>query len=241
MKNQIILLLLCATLFSCSKYLTPGSSVDISELADPKIAEILSNKPAAVFPVNLAIAHIQAPNYRLNSIAPPSSQYSLILSRNHAEDEAMSQLSELSGIKRASAFNKLLLPLEYKSIKDLRVAAAKMKAGVLLVYTYDTEFWVDTKHYGPQNLITLGSLKNKQVQVVTTASAAIYDVQTEFLYGLAEGTAKELKKSNVWRQQNDVDQVRRATEERAFYQMVEEIKELWPLIMQEYQSSTSSR
>ena len=224
----------CAT-----SYITPGSSVNVSKLADADISELLSKEPVAKFPVNMAIARIQSSTYtnwqyRNSRQNAPNGRFSMILTRSHFEDMALEKLNTLSGIKQASTFNRLLLPYQYNSIKDLRLAAAKMKVNLLLVYTFDTVFAVDTKNFGPQNAIALGYLKNKEVKVTTTASAAVFDVQTEYLYGLAESTARETKTSNAWKKQKDVDALRLETEAKAFEALTMELQGLWTEIMNEY-------
>lgn len=224
---------------SCTTYVTPGGAVKISELADEDISKLLSNKPTSEFPVNIAIARVQDQRYtnykyRSNQYSEPQGNFSLILTRDAGEDEAFEKLKELSGVKQASPFNRLLLPYSYKSIKDLRLAAAKMKAHMLMVYTFDTEFVIDTKNYGPQNVFSLGYLKNKDVKVVTTASVAIFDVQTEYLYGLAEATANEHKRSNAWKKQDQVDNLRIETERKAFTSLMSEIEEMWAGVVKEY-------
>ncbi len=240
MKPALIMLaIILAITTSCGHYVTPGGDVKISQLADEDISKLLSNKPASEFPVNIAIARIQHPGYtnyqyRRNLYSEPQGNFSMILTRNSEEDEAFQRISKLEGVKEASPFNRLLLPYNYKSIKDLRLAAAKMKAQMLLVYTFDTEFTIDTKNYGPQNAISLGYLKNKDVKVTTTASVALFDVQTEYLYGLAEATSNEHKKSNAWKKEDEVDNLRLDTEKKAFDKLMDEIEKMWTGIMQEY-------
>jgi hypothetical protein len=233
--------ILMALATSCSvKYVTPGSDVKISNLADEDISKLLSNKPASDFPVNIAIARIQHSTYTSYTYSggeqkqPSDRKFSLILTRDAGEDDAFKKLGELNGVKQAAPFNRLLLPYNYQSIKDLRLAAAKMKANMLLVYTFDTEFKIGTRNYGPQNVFSLGYLKNKDVKVVTTASMALFDVQTEYLYGLAEATADEIKKSNAWKKQDEVDKLRTATERKAFDKLVGEIEQMWPGVVKEY-------
>jgi hypothetical protein len=238
--RKLPLVLLLFVLISCSqKYITPGGSVKISELADADILKILANKPASEFPVNIAVARIQTTdytNYRYRRMHSPQPQdkFSMILTRDVTEEEAFEKFSKMEGVKQASPFNRLLLPYNYSSIKDLRLAAAKMKAGMLLVYTFDTQFVVDTKNYGPQNVIALGYLKNKEVKVVTTASVALFDVQTEYLYGLAEATQTETKKANAWKKLDEVDNLRTATEKKAFDKLTGEIEKMWKGVMEEY-------
>lgn len=234
------MLVLIVSAVSCSpKYVTPGNTVKISALADEDIAKILSNKPASEFPVNIAIARIQSPDYsnyryRYAYNPQPQAKFSMVLTRDAAEEEAFENLSKMEGVKQASPFNRLLLPYNYTSVKDLRLAAAKMKAQMLLVYTFDTRFTVDTKNYGPQNVIALGYLKNKEVKVTTTASVALYDVQTEYLYGLAEATGSETKKANAWKKLDEVDNLRLQTEKKSFDKLMVEIQKMWKGVMEEY-------
>ncbi len=240
MKLKILSLSLLLAIFSsCStKYVTPGDDVNISQLADEDIAKILSNKPTSEFPVSIAVARIQAPTYT-NYNNPRDKSYgngnfTMILTREADEEKQIQEIAKLKGIKQMSPFNRLLLPYNYSSIKDLRLAAAKMKAQMLLVYTFDTEFSVDAKNYGPQNAFTLGYLKNKDVKVRTTSSAALFDVQTEYLYGLAEATEEVQKNSNIWKQSQDVDNLRVESEKKSFEKLSKEIGKMWEDVYQEY-------
>lgn len=235
------LLLFVVLASSCSqKYVTPGTSVKISTLADEDVAKLLTNKPASEFPVNIAIARLQSSNYnsytyrRTDEGPQPVGKYAMVLTRDAEEETAFEKLAKMEGVKQASPFNRLLLPYSYNSIKDLRLAAAKMKAAMLLVYTFDTQFVVDTKNYGPQNVIALGYLKNKEVKVVSTASVALFDVQTEYLYGLGEATAQQTKRANAWKKLDEVDNLRIATERQAFNNLVPEIEKMWKGVMEEY-------
>ena len=117
----------------------------------------------------------------------------------------------------------------------MRLAAAKMKAQMLLVYTFDTEFSIDAKNYGPQNVFALGYLKNKEVEVRTTSSAALFDVQTEYLYGLSEATAEKTKKSNIWKENQEVDNLRIEAEKESFSNLAKEIEKMWNEVYNEYQ------
>ncbi|MFT3919364.1 hypothetical protein [Cloacibacterium sp.] len=240
--NFLTVILLSVIAISCAvNYTTPGGDIKISNLADEDISKILQNKPAIEFPANIAVARIQAPNYtnyayqaRYANPQLQNGNFSMILTRDADEESSFSEIAKLDGIKQIAPFNKLLLPYNYNSIKDLRLAAAKMKANVLLVYTFDSQFSIDNKNYGPQNVFSLGYLKNKNVKVRTTASAALFDVQTEYLYGLAEATAEQSKTSNAWKKQDEVDYLRIETEKESFKKLTPQIKEMWNGVIAEY-------
>ncbi|WP_300669901.1 hypothetical protein [Soonwooa sp.] len=241
LKTQLFLpIFVSLVLGSCStKYVTPGGDVKISELADEDISKVLANKPTAEFPVTIAVARIQAPKYSnfrysRNIDQTNNGNFTMILTRDATEEKQIQELGKLKGIQQISPFNRLLLPYNYKTIKDLRLAAAKMKAQMLLVYTFDTEFSVDAKNYGPQNVFALGYLKNKEVKVRTTSSAALFDVQTEYLYGLAEATDEVEKKSNIWKENQDVDNLRIESENKSFEKLSKEIAKMWDGIYLEY-------
>ncbi len=248
MKIKILIsVFLSVILSSCAtKYVTPGGDVKISALADEDISKVLSNKPTAEFPVTIAVARIQAPeysNYKYpnREFKTTTGNFSMILTREYDEEKQIQEIGKLKGIKQISPFNRLLLPYNYNSIKDLRLAAAKMKAQMLLVYTFDTEFIIDAKNYGPQNIFALGYLKNKQVKVRTTSSAALFDVQTEYLYGLAEATEEVEKKSNIWKEKQDVDQLRIESEKNHLINYPKKSKKCGKVSIKNTISNTSAK
>jgi hypothetical protein len=83
-------------------------------------------------------------------------------------------------------------------------------------------------------VLALGYLKNKEVKVVTTASVALFDVQTEYLYGLSEATATETKRANAWKKLDEVDNLRLATEKQAFNNLMTEVEKMWKGVLEEY-------
>jgi hypothetical protein len=83
-------------------------------------------------------------------------------------------------------------------------------------------------------VISLGFLKNKEVTVTTTVSAAFFDVRTEYLYGLSEATARESKNSSVWGTSDAVDDMRISTERAAFEKLIPELEKTWSGIVAQY-------
>lgn len=68
----------------------------------------------------------------------------------------------------------------------------------------------------------------------TTASAALLDVQTEYLYGLSETSVEQTKTSNAWKKQDQVHYLRIETEKESFKRLTSQIKEMWNGVVEEY-------
>jgi hypothetical protein len=98
---------------------------------------------------------------------------------------------------------------------------------MLLVYSMDTGFNVENTDLGPLSLITLGFLPNKKARVTATASAAIFDVRTGFIFGVAEATATEQQRATFWSSSEAIDSARLAAEANAFQKLIGEVEKLW--------------
>ena len=81
--------------------------------------------------------------------------------------------------------------------------------------------------FAPLEVISLGFLKNQDVFVTTTASAAFFDVRTEYLFGLSEVTAKENSHASIWSISDAVDDMRVSTEKEAFQKLLSHIEKTW--------------
>jgi hypothetical protein len=157
-----------------------------------------------------------------------------VTTREIETDEDFDRLARLPNIAGVGSLSRILLPTKLDSIRALREASARLKADILLLYTFDTSFRVGKQKYLPLNAISLGFLKNKEVSVTTTASAVFFDVRTEYIYGLAEASAPERKKSSIWHSAADVDELRLATEKAAFQKLLPELAKTWSGITAEY-------
>ncbi len=249
-------------LAGCASYTTPGGSVPLVELAEPDVGrsatadasggvapaqaggtainEFLKIQPTARFPARIAVARVQAPGYASQSNSGfGTGRYSVVTTRDVESDESFARMEAMPMVAGFGPLNRILLPVELDSLKALRTAAARLKADILLVYTFDTSFRVGAQHFGPVNVIALGLLPNKEVAVTTTASAAFFDVRTEFLYGLAEASARESRYASVWGSSDAVDELRVTTERKAFEALVPEIEKAWSGIVEEHGSGAA--
>lgn len=235
-RSGVFLAVLTMALSGCAaNYTTPGGSVALADLAETDINEMLTREPAARFPANIAVARVQAPGYashRTSSFG--TGRYSVVTTRDVEGDDDFERLVTMPQVAGLGPLSRILLPTELDSIKALRTAAARLKADILLIYTFDTTFRVGEQHFRPLNVIALGFLPNKKVAVTTTASAALFDVRTEFLYGLAEATAQKSRYASAWGSADAVDDLRVKAEHEAFKSLVPEIEKTWKGIVREH-------
>jgi hypothetical protein len=129
--------------------------------------------------------------------------------------------------------NRLLLPTHLETDRELREAAARMHADVLLLYTLDTTFQVEDKA-APLTVVSLGLSPNKQAKVLCTASALLMDTRNGYLYGVAEATDHQDQFTSAWTSATAVDQTRRRTESKAFGKLVGELEKTWAGVVQTY-------
>jgi hypothetical protein len=219
----------------CARYVTPGGGAALPGLADADIQDRLERKPTASFPARLAMARVQAPGYRsLTNQGYGSGRYTLVTTRDVEREGDFERLGRLPMVAGVGPLNRLLLPSMLDSFKDLRLAAASLRADMLLIYTFDTSFHVGGSAVPPLSVMSLGILPMHEAVVTTTASAVVYDVQTAFIYGLAEATARESQMTSFWTSRTAVDDARLRTEAQAFEKLMAELEKTWIGIVAEH-------
>ena len=162
---KCLVVILFTIIIGCASYTTPGGSVQLSNLAETDINELMSKEPAANFPANISVARVQAPgyqSYKVNSYG--SGRYSVVTTREVEMEEDFERLSKLPEVAGIAPLNRILLPTNLDSIKSLREASARLKTDILLIYTFDTSFHAGEQKFAPLNVISLGFLKNKEVE-----------------------------------------------------------------------------
>jgi hypothetical protein len=225
------------SLFGCATYVTPGGGAKLTELsqADWDIEKAMSRRPAAQFPARIAMIRVQAPGYKsYGNSGYGTGRYSVVTTRDIEEESHFDRIKSLPMVAAVASINRLLLPAELDTDRPLRQAAASLQADILLLYTLDTSFHIDETNLGPFAVITLGFLPNKEAIVSATASAVLYDVRTGFIYGLAESTARERQRANVWSTQGAIDSSRLRAERKSFEQLLDELTKTWKGVRDEH-------
>lgn len=222
-------------LSGCASYTTPGGGIHLSDLADADINALMSKEPAAAFPANIAVARVQAPGYQSYKVSSfGTGRYSVVTTREVETEADFERLRQMPGVSGVAPLNRILLPANLDSVKALREAAARLKADILLIYTFDTSFHAGEQKFAPLNVISLGFLKNKEVSVTTTVSAAFFDVRTEYLYGVSEATGRDSQHASIWSTSDAVDDLRVTTERQAFQKLLPELERTWLGIATQY-------
>jgi hypothetical protein len=227
-----ILFLAALTASGCAYYRTPGAGVSIPSVTDAGISEAMARVPAATFPARLAVVRVQAASYSSRTAQGyGSGRFSVVTTRDVETEADFARLAALPGVAAIGAVNRLLLPGSLESAKDLRIGAAQLKADIVMLYTIDTTFRTDTRQIGPLQLVSLGFFPNKKAKVQSTCAAAFIDTRTGFVYGVAEATAAEEQRSDVWNKQEAIEKARARAERAAFTKALGEVEKVWPSIV----------
>ena len=229
-------MLLCALLMTgCTAgFVTPGGgAVDLREAvgfeldgADYDIAKQLEKRPAAQFPATLALLRLQDKRYHSrNTNSWRSGNYSVVTMRDVEDEEDLSRLGSMQGVRAVAPLNRLVLG-ELNSEHDMREAAARVHADALVLYTLETQFDMDTV-IPVVGLATLGVFPDEAAKVTCTASAAIIDTRTGYLYAMAESTHDTEQLANGWTRTDALEQSIRRAERTALSGLIDEIETVW--------------
>jgi len=228
----------------CASYTTPGAPADFRALGitpdeqlvntDVQIRELMQRKPLASFPASIAVIHVQGPNYHSYSYSGYGSGKATVVTLREAEaDTEIQRLNALPMVRGIAPINRIVAPQRINSDIDLRKTAAMVNADMALIYTFDTRF-------GDQTIvpflgtITLGLFPAKEARVTTTASSALIDTRSGYIYGLAEATVQEDQLANFWTSKDAIDQSRRRAERKAFAGMIKQVELSWGQLVAQY-------
>ncbi len=240
----ICFLFLMISLGGCASYLTPGAAADframgiteeaVRESTDFSIARRLERRPLASFPTALAVVRVQDRGYRsYTSRGYGSGAYTVVPSRDVETEDQFERIAGLPMVRGLAPLNRLVLPDYFQSEEQLREGAAAVQADMLLIYTFDTTFWVENK-LAPLGLLTLGLFPDDLARISSTVSAVLMDTRNGYVYALMEATAKKEKLANGWTKRSTVDAGRRQAETEAFEKLVREFESTWPRLLTEY-------
>lgn len=226
-----VLALLCA---ACATYVTPGGGAPLQQLNRADIAEGSARQPAPQLPASVAMVRLQASPYRsYTAEGRGSGRFSVIAESSAPPPAALQTVSRWPSVESATALQSAWLPERLESLDDLRGAAAKMQADVLLVYTVDTRFELAGKPLAADASIPLGAKGEGPVAIRSKASLAFVDVRTGYVYGAVDGEARIDAADTASREA--LDRQRLNVENDAVTRLLAAAAETWSGLVQQYQ------
>ena len=232
----LFIFLVVATLGSgCAHYVTPSGRANFQAFGTEQIKENFAAVPAAGFPAGIAAVRVQENGYRNYHLDQDGGvygrgRYSVVLTHEVEDDADVARIAGLPQVGGLISLSRLLLPAELHSDVQLREAAAKLKADLLIIYTFDTSFH-DHDAFQALSVVTLGLSPTRTVTARVTASGLIMDTRTGFIYGAVEASEKRQVLSNAWISSDSADQARREAEKVAFHKLVDELVKIWPQVV----------
>lgn len=187
------------------------------------------------FPAQIAVARVvPRSEHRGSHMCHAQSRYCLVASRDIESQEQYSRLVSLPGIAGMRMLTPLIVTGQIADMDDLRGAAGRIHADMLLVYTLHRQEDVSIGRSWPLDLASLGLLPSQQNNLVVTAAATLYDTRTGYVYGTLESAARADLRTSVWNAgQVDVSRLA-ALEREAFATLVERFEMLWGNVMHAY-------
>jgi hypothetical protein len=233
-----ILLALVSLLAGCATYIPPGAKADLQMFAPSDIREGFAAEPTNPFPASIAIVRVQASGYenyhlRLYGGAYGGGTYSVVLTREAGEDELLERVGQLDQIAGLVSINRMLLPDRLQGDRDLRTAASRLQADLVLLYTFDTSFY-DQNASKLLSTITLGAAPTKKITATTTCSALLLDTRTGYIYSAYEVTQRADARASWWRTEDSADEMRRRNEREAFRKLADEMISTWPNVLRRH-------
>ncbi|WP_435634938.1 hypothetical protein ACSC9U_28235 [Pseudomonas solani] len=213
---------------SSKSYVTPDQGVSLTGIDDADIEQLFSKKPASPFPAQLSIVRV-ASGY--------NDGFEVVQTRDIESDADLARIAEQPLISQAAPLSRLLTPNGMKSLRDLRLPAAHMRSDLLLVYTVDTKFYVDSTPLGPLTAVSLGFLPNHQAHVTATVAGILVDVRSGYIYGSTEATAQEEQRSSTWSTEDAVAESKNRAEKAAFSRFSEGFPAFWKGVVAKYAKS----
>ena len=233
---MLVLVVGVGLLGGCATYIPPSGRADLATLGSPSMQESFAAKPAAAFPASIAAVRVQAPRYQSYHTLREGGvygqgRYSVITVREVEEDADIQRIAKLPQIGGLITISTLLLPANLQSDRELREAAARLKADMVFLYTFETSFH-DNDASVALNVVTLGLSPTRRVFVRVAASALLVDTRTGFVYAALEANEKRQITTNAWESRETADRARRDAEKSAFKALVGEFEKNWPRIVE---------
>ena len=199
------------------------------------IAQALELKPLARFPATIAVVRVQsaAKHSSAGGVSYGRGAYRVILTPTVEKQEHHDALAGLPMVNGVVRLNRLVLGENLSSDKQLRTAAARLRADLLLVYTINTEWTIDNDAE-PLDAITFGLSRYKNIRVTSTATALLLGTHNGYIYASSEVMRDKEYKDNAWRNASQIEEAQEELEQQAYDGLVESLVQSWPQLVKAY-------
>jgi hypothetical protein len=179
---------------------------------------------------------MRAPNYRSyytdrEGGVYGGGRYCVVTTKEVEDDADLERLGKLPDVGGFITLSRLLIPHKLESDRELREAAARLKADMLLLYTFDTSFHENDASV-TLKVVSLGLSPTRKLFVHVTASALLIDTRTGFIYGAFEANERRNLTTNAWESQESADRARQDAERAAFKGLAREFERNWPAVVE---------
>jgi hypothetical protein len=223
-------------------YIPPGPKADLQAMAPATIQDGFDARPSNPFPASIAMVRVQSPGYsnynlRQHGGQYGSGRYTVITAREVETQEQLEKVLALPQVAGIVALNRMLLSPNLQSDQEIREAAARLQADLVMLYTFDTVFF-DVDKSATLSVVTLGFSPTRKITATTTVSALLLDTRTGYVYSAYEATQKETLNASSWGSRDAADKARLDTEKRAFGKLVDEFVTTWPQLLARHAQDT---
>lgn len=225
-------------------YIPPGAKANLQAFAPTGIQDAFAAVPTNPFPASIALVRVQGPSYHNYYLsqqggAVPGARYTVVTAREIEEERHLERLRQLDQVAGIVALNRMLLPPDLNSEQQIREAAARLQADLIILYTFDTVFF-DHDRATTLSVITLGLAPTRKITATTTVSALLLDTRTGYVYSAYEASHRESVTSTSWASGDAADSTRRNTEKVAFDAIVEQFVQSWPTLLAKHLNLSNS-
>lgn len=214
----------------CASYATPGGPAPLAAMSTGDGAGSEALPAALSHPIRVSVVRIQAADYASASSERIATGAFSVVMAPELSSQPVRTIAQWPLVTEAAVLRAALLPAEVLSLDDLRLAAAKSLADVLLVYTLDTRFEAGGRSFNPLDEISLGAAPTPDACVTTAASALLLEVRTGRRYGTAQSSARVADLGEAWRSAAALDGKRIEAERQAFAALLSESQTVWSRI-----------
>jgi len=229
-----------ASLSACCYQMPPQlvGPKDVEEVLARRAATTTQPAPVAHIPARIAVARV---TYRGNlfsirhqSDKEPRLSFGAQFSRTQGAADAGARLAKLPQVAGVAPLNHLLLPDEFDDDYALRLAASRIKADLLLIYSLYSERTTDGVEFAPVTIATLGLAPDKTITVGVTATCALIDVRTGHVLGRARAKRESTELSTDWHHLDATSAALDHAEDESLERLMDQFELCWRDVLQQW-------